>query len=109
MKRLFGAHMSVAGGVSQRVTVTITQPREGLFRAHLPMGVEDFIELEEAINRATRVASDAARALAERSGASDIQLRHERDDKIFEEPSGLKIFMESSIVATAFGRPGLAR
>jgi hypothetical protein len=100
---------AVAGGVTQRASVSITQPQDGLYRAHLPTGVVDFTRLEEAVVHATDVAMEAARSMAERAGAGDIQLRHERDDKVFEDSGGLRIFMESTIVATAFGRPGLAR
>ncbi len=100
---------AVAGGVSQRVSVTITQPSDGLFRAHLPTGIKDFTSADDAARHAGLVAAEAAQALAQRAGASDIQLRHDREDKVFEQPGGMRIFMESKITATAFGRPGLAR
>jgi N-methylhydantoinase A/oxoprolinase/acetone carboxylase beta subunit len=99
---------AVAGGVLQRVTATITQPQEGIFRTHLNEGIKDFVQLEEAAAHCTDVVSGEADNLARRAGAVDIQVKIERDDKVFEQPTGLRIFIESRISATAFGRPGLA-
>jgi len=53
------------------------------------------------------VGAEAA-SLASRAGAVEIQVKTERADKVFEQPTGLRIFIESTIAATAFGRPGLA-
>jgi N-methylhydantoinase A/oxoprolinase/acetone carboxylase beta subunit len=99
---------AVAGGVTQRATIAITQPQDGVFRVHLPTGIKDFSDLDRAAAHARDVASDSARDMAHRAGAGDIQLRHERNDRIVDEPGGLKIFIESSVVVTAFGRPALA-
>jgi N-methylhydantoinase A/oxoprolinase/acetone carboxylase beta subunit len=99
---------AVAGGVMQQVTINITAPKDGLFRVHLPDGYRDFLSLESAATHAIETAEAAALALAERAGAVDIQTRHDRRDKIFEQPGGLKLFIESEISAAAFGRPALA-
>jgi N-methylhydantoinase A/oxoprolinase/acetone carboxylase beta subunit len=99
---------AVAGGIMQRVTAVITSPAEGRFRAHLASGIKDFPELEAACAHAREWATEAATALARAAGAAEIELFHERNDKIFEQPGGMKIFMESNIAATAFGRPALA-
>jgi N-methylhydantoinase A/oxoprolinase/acetone carboxylase beta subunit len=99
---------AVAGGVMQQVTVNITAPKDGLFRVHLSDGYRDFLSLESAASHAIESAEAAALALAERAGAVDIQTRHDRKDKIFEQPGGLKLFIESEISAAAFGRPALA-
>jgi N-methylhydantoinase A/oxoprolinase/acetone carboxylase beta subunit len=99
---------AVAGGIMQRVTVVITSPAEGRFRAHLASGIKDFHELEAACAHAREWVTATATALAQAAGAAEIELFHERDDKIFEQPGGMKIFMESNIAATAFGRPALA-
>jgi N-methylhydantoinase A/oxoprolinase/acetone carboxylase beta subunit len=99
---------AVAGGIMQRVTAVITSPAEGEFRAHLSSGIKDFDELEAACAHAKAWATETATALAKAAGAAEIELFHERDDKIFEQPGGMKIFMESNIAATAFGRPALA-
>ncbi|NJO24475.1 MAG: hypothetical protein HC868_18120 [Sphingomonadales bacterium] len=57
--------------------------------------------------RSDLVSAEAA-SLATRAGAVEIQVKTERADKVFEQPTGLRIFIESTIAATAFGRPGLA-
>jgi N-methylhydantoinase A/oxoprolinase/acetone carboxylase beta subunit len=99
---------AVAGGIMQRVTAVITSPAEGRFRAHLASGIKDFHELEAACAHAKEWATETATELAKSAGAAEIELFHERNDKIFEQPGGMKIFMESNIAATAFGRPALA-
>ena len=99
---------AVAGGIMQRVTAVITSPAEGRFRAHLASGIKDFVDLELACEHAREWAVATATELAKAAGAAEIELFHERDDKIFEQPGGMKIFMESNIAATAFGRPALA-
>jgi N-methylhydantoinase A/oxoprolinase/acetone carboxylase beta subunit len=99
---------AVAGGVLQRATATITQPQEGLFRAHLATGIKDFVNLEDAARYCSDLVSAEATSLATRAGAVEIQVKTERADKVFEQPTGLRIFIESTIAATAFGRPGLA-
>ena len=100
---------AVAGGVMQRVAITITQPTEGVFRAHLPNGLKDFIDLETAAAFARDVAGEEAGAMAKKAGAVDIEFNHERADKVFEQAGGLRIFMESMVSVTAFGRPALAQ
>jgi len=99
---------AVAGGVLQRAMATITQPQEGLFRAHLATGIKDFVDLEEAAKYCSDLVGAEAANMATRAGAVEIQVKTERADKVFEEPTGLRIFIESTIAATAFGRPGLA-
>ncbi len=99
---------AVAGGVMQQVTINITAPKDGLFRVHLPDGYRDFLSLEEAASHAIDTATATATDLAVRAGAADIQSRHDRRDKIFEQPGGLRLFIESEITAAAFGRPALA-
>ncbi|MBL9036087.1 MAG: hydantoinase/oxoprolinase family protein [Rhodospirillaceae bacterium] len=98
---------AVAGGVLQRANATITQPQEGLFRVHHATGIKDFVDLEQAAAYCDDLVRVEAGALAQRAGAVEIQIKSERADKVFEQPTGLRIFIESSISATAFGRPGL--
>jgi N-methylhydantoinase A/oxoprolinase/acetone carboxylase beta subunit len=99
---------AVAGGVLQRAIATITQPQEGLFRAHLATGIKDFDDLEEAARYCSELLGAEAATMAGRAGAVEIQVKTERADTVFEQPAGIKIFIESTIAATAFGRPGLA-
>jgi N-methylhydantoinase A/oxoprolinase/acetone carboxylase beta subunit len=100
---------AVAGGIMQRVSVTVTSPAEGHFRAHLASGIKDFDELELACDHAREWATTTAADLARAAGAREIELFHERNDIVFEQPGGgPRIFMESTVAATAFGRPALA-
>lgn len=99
---------AVAGGILQRVVVTITQPTDGIYRTHLPDGLKDFTDLEAAAEFARGIAQSEADALAKKAGAADIEFNHERADKVFEQPGGMRIFMESQVAVTAFGRPALA-
>lgn len=69
---------AVAGGVMQRVAITITQPTEGVFRAHLPNGLKDFIDLETAAAFARDVAGEAGGAMAKKAGAVDIETLQSR-------------------------------
>ncbi len=99
---------AVAGGVLQRASATITQPQEGLFRAHVATGIKDFVDLEAAALFCSELVRSEAASMAGKAGAVEIEVKTERADKVFEEPTGLRIFIESTISAIAFGRPGLA-
>ena len=99
---------AVASGVVQRVSMLVTQPEEGRFRAHLPDGIRDFPDLEQAAGVTLAAARDKATAQARAAGAVDIRLECSRADNVVEGPGGLRTFLESVIVATAAGRPRLA-
>lgn len=99
---------AVASGVVQTVEALITQPTEGRFRLHLPTAVEDFTDLAAAAARGTAAVEAQAIAQAERAGAGEVQLSVSRKDKAVRERGGFEIFIESRIVATAFGRPRAA-
>lgn len=99
---------AVVGSVVQRVHVLISPQEAGeVFRVHQEQGVRDFRELEEAAAFAIDHARNLARELADRAGASEIQVRVERDDRTAL-AGGDEFFLESRIEATAFGRPRLA-
>ncbi|WP_119460093.1 hydantoinase/oxoprolinase family protein [Rhodospirillaceae bacterium SYSU D60014] len=100
---------AVAGGVMQAATAVITAPAEDRYRVHLPTGLRDFDDLEAAAAFAVAGTSALATEQAQRAGAVDLELRHDREDKVAEGASGFRIFIESRITATAFGRPRLAR
>ena len=99
---------AVASGVVQRVSLLVTQPEEGRFRAHLPDGIRDFAELESAASATLAAARQKAEAQARAAGAVEIRLETSRADNVVEGPGGLRTFLESVIVATAAGRPRLA-
>jgi N-methylhydantoinase A/oxoprolinase/acetone carboxylase beta subunit len=99
---------AVAGGIAQSVSALITPPSEGIFRVHLPVGNADFTELEQAATHALAEASALATRKARAAGASDVELRHRRTDKVHRDPNGIQIFIETRIEVTAFGRPRIA-
>jgi N-methylhydantoinase A/oxoprolinase/acetone carboxylase beta subunit len=100
---------AVASGVVQTAEALVTQPSEGRFRLHLSTGIEDFGDLEAAAQRATEAVEAQAAAQARRAGAAELQVSASRKDKKVREKGGFEIFIESRIVATAFGRPRLAQ
>jgi len=99
---------AVASGVSQRVCLTITQLADGRYRAHLPDGISDFIDLEAAATAARAAAHFRVAALARQAGASDPAIEVQRDDVQVADRNGRPTFVESAVTATAFGRPRLA-
>jgi N-methylhydantoinase A/oxoprolinase/acetone carboxylase beta subunit len=100
---------AVAGGIMQTVTALITSPSDGRYRVHLPAGIADFVELEAAAARAIAEVSATALDQARRAGAEDPQVQVSRADNIITDSGGGRVFIESRIVATAVGRPRLAR
>ncbi len=99
---------AVAGGVSQTVSILITSPAEGLFRVHGGEGLHDFGELEPAASKALELAGAQAGALALDAGAGDIKVETSRDDRVATVAGSFEVFVESTITATAFGRPRIA-
>jgi N-methylhydantoinase A/oxoprolinase/acetone carboxylase beta subunit len=100
---------AVVGSVTQRVHLLVSPQEAGeVFRVHLEEGVRDFEELEEACGFAVEHARRLAYDLADRAGASDIQVQVGRNDRTAV-AGGDEFFLESRIEATAVGRPRLAR
>jgi N-methylhydantoinase A/oxoprolinase/acetone carboxylase beta subunit len=99
---------AVAGGVMQIVRALIKplDEEEG-FRAHLPNGVHDFAELEEAAAYAVEQASLLAEAQARRAGAADVQLQTHREDHVVHLQDE-DIYFDTDVTVTAIGRPRLA-
>lgn len=98
---------AVAGGVTQTMTILISQPAEGLFRVHLPGGPADYAEIERAIARAEEAARREAGAMATRAGADDVKVQARRDERVVRQPDGTSVFIEAIVTATATGRPRL--
>ncbi len=97
---------AVIGGVVQRVEARITSPVPGLFRAHLPDGIEDFADLESAAEYASEGATRLATRRAVDAGAKDVRVAIARSDRVATGADGSRIFVESSVRATATGQPG---
>lgn len=98
---------AVAGGVSQRVAILVSAPDDMRFRVHGPGEPQDFFDPEEAVSRATEVAETQARQQAVDAGAGDIRVSIDRQDKRAT-IEGRTVFIESTVTATAMGRPRLA-
>lgn len=99
---------AVAGGVSQTDSVLITQPEEGRFRLHTAFGAEDFRSLEDAADRAERLAREGAMRKARDAGAAELRVDLKREDKTATVAGSYEIFVESTVTATAYGRPRIA-
>jgi N-methylhydantoinase A/oxoprolinase/acetone carboxylase beta subunit len=97
---------AVAGGIFETAIVTISAPREDRFRVHGPHGVRDFGALEEAAAYAIAQARDTARARALAAGAATVEVKLDREDNVVRN-FGADLFIESTITATATGRPRL--
>ena len=100
---------AVAGGVVQRADGLLTSPRSGVIRCHLPEGVADFEDVEDAADHAGRTLERLARQSAEKIGADDITVSLERRDEVVRCKDGSTLFIESRLSAVAAGRPALSR
>jgi N-methylhydantoinase A/oxoprolinase/acetone carboxylase beta subunit len=99
---------AVCGGIVQRRRViigAIDGAQE--FRAHLPDGVHDFLDLEEAVSYVHRTMSLYMKALAEKAGIEKVAVQMKRLDHTgrFVAGSNESIFLDTELVFTAAGRP----
>jgi N-methylhydantoinase A/oxoprolinase/acetone carboxylase beta subunit len=103
---------AVAGGVIQRLHVLISPLDRGeRFRLHLPDGVQDFVDLEQAVRHAQQVMSPHAEALAREAGAVQVEMRIARTDRRAKVATGWKqeVYLGTELIFTAVGRPSPAR
>jgi hypothetical protein len=99
---------AVVGGVVQRVEARITSPGRGVYRLHSPEGMQDFHDLEAAVQHASQTLEALARERVIEAGGKDIDITTARDDRTGNDPGGTSIFIETSLRVTAAGRPGFA-
>ena len=92
----------------QLVSVLISKPDKDIFRVHLPEGVRDLDDLEEAYELAGPAAQQLARQRAEQAGAADVRVSEHRNEKIFHTNDGVEFFLEAIVTAKAVGRPRYA-
>ncbi|UCC86393.1 MAG: hydantoinase/oxoprolinase family protein [Anaerolineales bacterium] len=97
---------AVAGGVMQTVRALIKPLEDERFRVHLPIGIHDFADLEEAAAYALEEASMLAGAQARRAGAVGVQVQTRREDHIVRLQNE-DVYFDTEITATAVGRPRL--
>jgi N-methylhydantoinase A/oxoprolinase/acetone carboxylase beta subunit len=102
---------AVAGGVVQRQRVLITplEGSEGL-RLHLPDGVRDFGDREEAVAYARAQMEPWMKALARQAGAAQVEVQMARPDKevLVRAGWGDTIYLGTELTFTAAGRPSPA-
>ncbi|MEH6633217.1 MAG: hydantoinase/oxoprolinase family protein [Halopseudomonas aestusnigri] len=98
---------AVAGGVVQKMSVLISSPEKGRYRAHIGKDQIDFTDSEKAIEYVLSYAGEKVKQLAQECGAADITVKTDHHDKIIIDAGGDKLFIESRIFATAKGRPAL--
>ena len=99
---------AASAGIMQLVSILVSKPDEDTYRVHLPDGVRDLDDLEEAYALAGPSAQDLARQRAEQAGAVDVRVSEHRKEKIFHTNDGIEVFLEAIVTAKAVGRPRYA-
>lgn len=102
---------AVAGEIVQIVRILI-RPLNGakVYRVHLPLEPRDFPRLEDAVECAQDASRQLALDHASRAGASLVDVHMQRHDRTIRGGGGWleEIYLETEVVATAFGRIPLA-
>jgi N-methylhydantoinase A/oxoprolinase/acetone carboxylase beta subunit len=99
---------AASAGIMQLVSILVSKPDKETYRVHLPDGVQDLSDLEEAYALAGRSVQSLARQRAEQAGAVDVRVSQHRKEKIFHTHDGVEIFLEAIVTAKAVGRPRYA-
>ena len=81
------------------------------FRLHLPDGVFDFADLEEAVHYAQQVMFVHVEGLARQAGAGQVEVHMVRTDRQAKVAAGWgqEIYLGTELVFTAVGRPSPVR
>ena len=98
---------AVVGQVRVSVEVSVSQPKEGLFRVAALDGVEDFPSEGEALERAQAIVRAAAAREAEEAGTDLARIDLDCDIRAVT-IEGQRRFIEAIISAVASGRPRIA-
>ncbi|HFD38903.1 MAG TPA: hydantoinase/oxoprolinase family protein [Anaerolineae bacterium] len=102
---------AVVGGVVQRQRVLITPlEKEGWLRVHLPQGVRDFRDVEQAVAYAQAQMRPWMEAQARRAGADQVEVQMVREDQevLVRAGWGDRLYLGSELTFTAVGRPSPA-
>lgn len=99
---------AAAGDVAQAVSVLITAPSEGRYRAHLMQGPRDFNDLDDAAEVAREECERLAGERMALAGADGYRVVSARQDRRVQAAGGLTLFIESLVTARAEGRPRAA-
>jgi N-methylhydantoinase A/oxoprolinase/acetone carboxylase beta subunit len=103
---------AVAGGVIQRQQVLITPlERSESLRLHLPQGVRDFDDLEEAVLYACEQMYPWMESQARQAGAGQVEVQMARRDASVKVQAGWgdELYLRTELTFTAVGRPSPAR
>ncbi len=103
---------AVAGSVVQRLRALIRPVGpEPTYRLHLPDSVHDFRRLEEAVRYAQETLPEEVAAIARAAGAEQLEVKVERLDHTtpLETEWGQELYIETELVFSAIGRPGLVQ
>jgi N-methylhydantoinase A/oxoprolinase/acetone carboxylase beta subunit len=102
---------AVAGGVVQRQRVLVTPLEEGeALRLHLPWGVHDFADREEAVAYAQAKLQPWLEAQARQAGAAQVEVQMARQDRevLVRAGWGDRLYLGTELTFTAVGRPSPA-
>ena len=98
---------AVVGQVTMRESGSVTAPSEGLYRAHLDQGPEDYSGEKAALDALEKELREKALAKARSTGAEDIQM-HVAKDIRKAQTENREIFVEATLTVEASGRPRIA-
>ncbi len=98
---------AVVGQVAMHSAGTVTSPGPGMFSVHLPDGLRQFAEAEQAMSALEQSLSDQVRQQAREAGVEEIRLTVERDIKQAD-VENQPMFIEGVVKVTAQGRPRIA-
>ena len=100
-----GAVGAAAGSVRQRVMILVTQPKDGVFRIHLPDGLQDKGDLQEALALARTAATEMATRRATAAGAGQIETSLSEAIDEIDLGADKSLFLQAAINADATGTP----
>lgn len=102
---------AVAGGVVQRQRVVISPLEDGeAVRLHLPDGLQDYADLEEAVAHARKEMVPWIEARAREAGAGQVEVQMTREDRevLVKAGWGDRLYLGTELIFTAVGRPSPA-
>lgn len=96
---------AVAGKIRQRVSLTITEALQGIYRVHAFDNPSDFEDFDKAISFAKQVAGQHAEAKAVQAGSMQTTVDYHIDEKRIKDSVEGEVFFEATVTAIAEGLP----
>ena len=93
-----GAVGAAVSSFSMKYSVWITPMKDGIFRVHLPTGICDFEDLDEAVSKTEDFMRPWVRMRAEKTGASDPIVECDRVDEKAETSGGTKVHLWTELL-----------